>query len=229
LTGRELRKQRLLAGLTQRELAERLWDTGEYDRLVSAATKLDLQSLLVVLLGGDAGLRAGEMRALEWADVDLVKRQLRVERSEWQGEITTTKGNRVRYVAMTQRLAKVLQQHRHLKSRRVLCERDGTPLTANAMSYLLGRATRSAGLAAGRKPKGTGPHVLRHTFCSHLAMRGAPARAIQELAGHRDLMTTQRYTHLSPTALESAIRLLDTTGRGDNGETSETESANANS
>jgi integrase len=57
-----------------------------------------------------------------------------------------------------------------------------------------------------------GPHMLRHTFCSHLAMRGAPGRAIQELAGHRDLTTTQRYMHLSPAASESAIRLLDAPG-----------------
>jgi hypothetical protein len=49
----------------------------------------------------------------------------------------------------------------------------------------------------------------RHMFCSHLAMRGAPARAIQELAGHQDLMTTQRYMHLSPAALDAAIRLLE--------------------
>jgi integrase len=45
-----------------------------------------------------------------------------------------------------------------------------------------------------------------------MAMRGAPARAIQELAGHQDLTTTQRYMHLSPAALEGAIRLLE---RGD--------------
>jgi hypothetical protein len=45
-------------------------------------------------------------------------------------------------------------------------------------------------------------HRLRHTFCSHLAMRGAPARAIQELAGHQGLTTTQRYMHLSPAAIE---------------------------
>lgn len=47
------------------------------------------------------------------------------------------------------------------------------------------------------------------TFCSHLAMRGAPARAIQELAGHKDLATMQRYMHLRPAALDAAIRLLD--------------------
>lgn len=50
---------------------------------------------------------------------------------------------------------------------------------------------------------------LRHAFCSHLAMRGAPARAIQELAGHKDLSMTQRYMHLGPAALDAAIRLLE--------------------
>ena len=48
-------------------------------------------------------------------------------------------------------------------------------------------------------------------------MRGAPARAIQELAGHQDLLTTQRYMHLSPAALDAAIRLLESTGDGSSG------------
>jgi integrase len=52
-------------------------------------------------------------------------------------------------------------------------------------------------------------HALRHTFCSHLAMQGATAKAIQELAGHEDLATTQRYMHLSPAHKDAAIRLLD--------------------
>jgi site-specific recombinase XerD len=67
--------------------------------------------------------------------------------------------------------------------------------------------TRRTARRANVKP---GIHILRHTFCSHLAMRGAPARAIQELAGHQDLGTTQRYMHLSPAALDAAIRLLET-------------------
>ncbi len=57
-----------------------------------------------------------------------------------------------------------------------------------------------------------GVEILRHTFCSHLPMRGALARAIQEIAGHSELGMTQRHMHLSPAALDAAIRLLD--GRG---------------
>lgn len=50
---------------------------------------------------------------------------------------------------------------------------------------------------------------MRHTFCSHLAMRGVAGRSIQELAGHVNLTTTQRYMHLSPAALDLAIRALE--------------------
>ena len=80
---------------------------------------------------------------------------------------------------------------------------DGVPFTHEIVRELVRRTARRAGVAKG------GVHILRHTFCSHLAMRGAPARAIQELAGHQDLTTTQRYMHLSPAALDAAIRLLD--------------------
>jgi integrase len=55
----------------------------------------------------------------------------------------------------------------------------------------------------------------RHTFCSHLAMRGAPSKAIQELAGHIHLSTTQRYMHLSPQAREGEIALVDERPTGD--------------
>src|SRR5438874_11166424 len=158
---------------------------------------------LIVLLGGEAGLRCGEIAALEWADVDLQKRQLCVQRSDWKGHVTIPKGGRLRYVPLTIRLAAGLRDHRHLRSPRVLCQPDGAFVTPKIVSDHVRRAARVANLQR------RGVHVLRHTFCSHLAMRGAPARAIQELAGHRDLSTTQRYMHLSPAALDAAVRLLD--------------------
>ena len=61
------------------------FDFDEYARLIDAAMALDRSTHLIVLLGGDAGLRCGEILALEWRDVDLHKRQLCVLRSEWKG------------------------------------------------------------------------------------------------------------------------------------------------
>jgi integrase len=179
------------------------YDFDEFERLVAAARVISSSTHLIVLLGGEAGLRSGEIIALEWRDVDLGKRQLCVQRSAWNGQVTAPKGGRLRYVPLTQRLAAALREHRHLKGPRVLCQDDGEPLTRQMVQYKVLRASRRAKLAQ------DGVHILRHTFCSHLAMRGAPTRAIQELAGHRELSMTQRYMHLSPAALDSAIRLLD--------------------
>jgi site-specific recombinase XerD len=65
-------------------------------------------------------------------------------------------------------------------------------------------------------------HILRHTFCSRLAMLDVPAMSIKELAGHVNLQTTQRYLHLSSRAKGQAISALDAAheaARGDTGET----------
>ena len=199
-------------------------DFDDYEQLVDTARRSDWQIYLIVLLGGEAGLRCGEMLALEWADVDLTARQLCVRRSDWEGHVTVPKGGRQRYVPLTIRLAKALRAHRHLSGPRVLYQQDGSPLTRKTVQNWMRRVTRHARIT------GNGVHMLRHTFCSHLAMRGAPARAIQELAGHQDLTTTQRYMHLSPAAIEGAIRLLDApstgTARGNMLATRSTESAN---
>jgi len=86
---------------------------------------------------------------------------------------------------------------------RILYQDNGRPFTQQAVQTLVQQSGRRANL------ENDGVHVLRRTFCSHLAMRGAPAKAIQELAGHKDLTTTQRYMHLSPAAIDAAIQLLD--------------------
>lgn len=181
-------------------------DFDQYERLVDVARVLDQETRLIVLLGGEAGLRCGEMIALEWSDVDLAKRQLCVQRSDWNGQVTVPKGGRLRYVPLTVRLAAALREHRHLRNSRVLCQANGAPLTRQQVQYRIKRAARRANVR-------DGVHLLRHTFCSHLAMRGAPARAVQELAGHSELGMTQRYMHLSPAALDAAIQLLDRRGQ----------------
>src|SRR5438045_9761541 len=99
---------------------------------------------LIVLLGGDAGLRCGEMMALEWRDVDLQKRQLCVQRSDWKGHVTIPKGGRLRYVPLTVRLAAALREYRHLRSDRVLFLGDGSSLSADVVKHYVERAARRA-------------------------------------------------------------------------------------
>jgi integrase len=177
-------------------------DFDQYERLLTIARKRGAETYLMIVLGGDAGLRLGEIVALEWRDVDLQARRVTVQRSDWLGHVTVPKGGRSRQLPMTQRLTAALKSARHLRSDRVLCVSGGAPITRDRVIKAVRAAQRAAGIEQG-------VHILRHTFCSHLAMRGAPARAIQELAGHADLSTTQRYMHLSPAATEDAIRLLD--------------------
>lgn len=184
----------------------RFYDVHEYERLVDAAAKIDQEALLIVLLGGQAGLRCGEMIALEWPDIDLSKPQLCVRQSDWNGHVSTPKSGKVRWVPLTVRLAAALKRHRHLRGPRVLSSPDGSTWTRQLVQYRMKRVTRRAGLPD------FGVHALRHTFCSHLSMRGAPVNSIRELAGHAELSVTQRYMHLSPSALDDAIRLLEVGG-----------------
>jgi len=180
------------------------YEEDEYARLVEGATKAEDRALITVLLGGDAGLRSGEMTALEWTDIDVRRSLLHVNRAQWKEHVGSPKGGKSRTVNMTTQLIAALKAHRHLKGPRVLYSDDGSVADRDALSSWIRRAERRAGL------KVTGRlHILRHTFCSRLAMRGATAKAIQELAGHVSLSTTQRYMHLSPAAKENAIRMLD--------------------
>jgi site-specific recombinase XerD len=109
-------------------------------------------------------------------------------------------------VPLTARLLAALKAARHLKGPLVFSGAGGELLTAFQQDSALARACKRAGLRV------IGWHTLRHTFCSHLAMIGASARAIQELAGHASLTTTQRYMHLSPNSTREAIDLLERSG-----------------
>jgi integrase len=193
----------------------KFYDFDDYRRLAEAARAVDARTFLVVLLGGDGGLRRGEMLGLRWGDVDFKRRQLQVQQAVWERKrrdgarglervTDTPKGGRARVVPLTDALFAALRDHRHLRGEHVLFGNDGRPATSFFLRNLLEAAQKAAGLQSTG-----GLHILRHTFCSHLAMRGAPAKAIQELAGHADLTTTMRYMHLSPAARQDAIALLN--------------------
>ena len=156
-------------------------------------------------MAGEAGLRLGEMLALEWTDIDFKNGLLMVMRNDWRGSIGAPKSGRDRKIPLTTRVTAALKAIRHLKGKLVFCWGDGSRWTNSTMRAGIKRQAKRAGLRV------TGWHVLRHTFCSHLAMRGAPAIAIKELAGHASIAVTNRYMHLAPGgAARNAIALLET-------------------
>ena len=136
---------------------------------------------------------------------------IRVQRSREETEDLATKGWKSRSVGMTPRLAEALQaMPRHLLDPHVFVDRWGEPLTRRMVRTRFERVQDAAKVDYGTF------HTTRHTFCSYLAMRGVPVGTIRELAGHEHLVTTQRYMHLSPSALDDAIRVLDAEQHGSN-------------
>lgn len=158
----------------------------------------------MILLGLRAGLRQGEILALEWPDVDLVRGVLHVRRRIWEGDIDTPKGGKGRDVPLSNELRASL---RELPSRfaagLVFPAEGGRYLRKNECKWPLWRACKRAGL------RRVGWHVLRHTFASHLIMRGVSLKAVQELLGHVDIKMTMRYAHLAPGVTRDAVALLD--------------------
>ena len=143
------------------------------------------------------GLRAAELVSLETFDVDLRKRIVRV----------MGKGQKERIVPFSENCQKVLQIYLEkvrpiLIARRVLPEESeknylflnnqGRGLTTRGLEFILDSIEKKTGSFVGLHP-----HILRHSFATHLLSAGADLRVIQELLGHASINATQVYTHVS--------------------------------
>ena len=167
---------------------------GEAERLIEAAAGTSPRALrdraLVELLYG-AGLRVSEAIGLERSAVDLERRFVRC----------LGKGSKERIVPIGREAVEALR--RYLARGRPYLDRRRRPeLFLNAQGGALTRAgaflilRRLAG-SAGLEPERVHPHLLRHSFATHLLEGGADLRSVQEMLGHADLSTTERYTHVS--------------------------------
>jgi integrase/recombinase XerC len=130
-----------------------------------------------------SGLRLSELCGLHWRDLDLVDGQVRV----------LGKGNKTRILPVGRFAVAALQALAALgdagPEQPVFKGRGGTPIGARAVQL------RLAKLSSGQA-KRVHPHMLRHTFASHMLESSGDLRSVQELLGHADIATTQIYTHL---------------------------------
>jgi integrase/recombinase XerD len=167
---------------------------GEAERLIEAANGTTPRAMrdraLVELMYG-AGLRVSEATGLHRRSVDLDERIVRA----------LGKGSKERLVPLGRPAVDALRRYiamgrPHLDRRNrpeLFLNARGGPLTRAGAFLILRRLAEKAGL----EPQRVHPHLLRHSFATHLLEGGADLRSVQEMLGHADLSTTELYTHVS--------------------------------
>ncbi|MBI4820868.1 MAG: site-specific integrase [Deltaproteobacteria bacterium] len=153
------------------------------------------------ILARKAGLRLGELCALEGEQFDLSNARVRIDRAVWRGRVGSPKYGKTRVVDLSPATVSMLRPL--IGKGLVFPSTEGRMRLERKCDLGLRRCATRAGL----EPFGW--HVLRHTYASHLAMAGVPLPVVAELMGHGDIRVTMRYAHLSPTAKREAVVKLD--------------------
>lgn len=156
----------------------------------------------MILLALKTGMRQGEILALRWEHVDLDRGVIHVRRSVWEGTEKRPKSKKPRDIPISA-VREALVQHRHERGPYVFCNAEGKPFTKQECRRPLARALKRAGLPH------FGWHSFRHTFASHLVMKGVPLPAIQQLLGHSVITVTMRYAKVAAEVKTDAVALLD--------------------
>ncbi len=147
-----------------------------------------------------SGLRAAELVGARLENLDLENRFIRV----------TGKGNKTRLVPVGTKACDAIRQYLEKERPQVVSKRTGSHVFLNRFGkgmttvrlwQIVSETAKRAGLHAGIYP-----HLLRHSFATHLLSGGADLRIIQEMLGHADISTTQIYTHVEQTRLKETHR-----------------------
>jgi site-specific recombinase XerD len=158
------------------------------------------RALLMTLYG--AGLRVSEACRLTPADIDSSRMAIHVQQA---------KGRKDRSVMLSPVLLDTLRQYwKRSRPGRWLFPGHGTgrPITTKAVFLMIRKAAARAKIT-----KTVSPHVLRHSFATHLLESGTDLRTIQLLLGHSDVRTTIIYLHVSQQHLQKIVSPLDSLGR----------------
>lgn len=158
------------------------------------------RAVLELLYG--CGLRIAELAALRWADLELEERMIRVR----------GKGDKERIVPFGTFALGALEDWRKSLSGDedyVFPGQKGGAITVRTINRIVTRAALRAGVA------GVTPHVLRHSFATHMLEGGASLKVLQELLGHESLLTTQRYIAVGAEHLRKSYELAHPRAKGE--------------
>ncbi len=161
---------------------------------------------LIVLLFYGCGLRLAELIGIGIDDISLEESTIKI----------TGKGNKQRIVPLVPMLLQRIANYIELRSK--ICKSDnkllilsnkGEPVSRTEVYRTVRQVLTLMGVEGKRSP-----HVLRHTFATHLLSEGAGIETVKELLGHADLSTTQIYTHSTVDELIKAYRSAHPRNRG---------------
>lgn len=158
----------------------------EVESMIRLTTNLKHKCLLMLAYG--AGLRSAELLALRPQHMDPKRMVIRIDRG---------KGNKDREVPLPTQLLPVLRKYcQQYQPDNFLFEGqgNGVPYTSKSLQQVVQRAAARAGIQ-----KKVTPHMLRHSYAIHLLESGANIRYIQDLLGHKNISTTEIYTHIART------------------------------
>lgn len=169
--------------------------------LLSHATGVVHEMILTALR---TGMRQAELRGLQWHSINWETRSLVVRHSlnDLTKQLEPPKSNRERHIPLDVDLYEALYRRRQ-STGYVFVDRRGKPFDCKRLIRRLWYVRQQTGLRA------FGWHTLRHTFASHLAIKGVPLHVVQALLGHSSIAVTMRYAHVAPSSLRAAIDILN--------------------
>ncbi|HHN93973.1 MAG TPA: tyrosine recombinase XerC [Anaerolineae bacterium] len=167
---------------------------------VDTSTPLGVRNRAIIEVLYATGVRVAELVGLDLGDVDLAQAQVRV----------VGKGRKERIALLGRPAVQAVRAYldggrpalaRDRRSRALWLNRRGGRLSTRGVALMLEKTARQAGITTP-----VSPHVLRHTFATHMLDGGADLRVVQELLGHANLTTTQVYTHVSRSRAREVYR-----------------------
>ncbi len=186
--------------------------------LQTAAKQTPAYFVLFVTLAG-TGMRLGEALALQWDDLDLEAREIRVQRALSRGRIDTPKAGHGRTVDLSQTLAHMLRLLEQLRGAQmaagewatlppwIFCTRAGTPMDESKVRKAMRKVLKRAKL-----PLHFSPHCLRHTYASLMLQQGESLVYVQRQLGHASInLTADTYGKWLPMGNKAAVDRLDAT------------------
>lgn len=164
----------------------------EVKQLLGATLNIKHKLLMGVMYYG--GLRLNELISLRWTDFDYIRNIIHLK---------TTKGSKERVIFLHPQIKSLMEIFGKKAEGLVFSSNREGKLSPRTIELIVRHAAAKAGIK-----KRVTPHTLRHSFATHLLEAGADIRSIQQLLGHKDLKTTQIYTHVANKDIGRLAELL---------------------